>query len=305
MKKAVILLCLISLTAAYADTLNVVWQFDRTIFCEGGWITELLSTFDLNHIDDYKYQTLMNNALVVASSASPENSRYFAKLRSLNYTYGIIIIGDERYENANDFYPHAQFVFRQYWHKKFASSKNVYTIPLGYKTGFRNPGVRDIKAIQDRPYVWSFAGQITNKPTRRAMIKSMKSINPHYIHEIFNFGDPKSLPMDKYTNMLLNSIFAPCPTGWWNLDSYRVYEALECGCIPIVEKKPLDYFGHYFGDHPFITINSWLEVPKIINALLADPVRLEQYRAACHQWWLDYKEKLKNDMHAIIKSKLS
>jgi hypothetical protein len=42
-----------------------------------------------------------------------------------------------------------------------------------------------------------------------------------------------------------------------------------------------------------------------IKELLANPTLLEQYRVACHQWWLDYKGKLKEDLSTVIKNTLA
>ena len=103
----------------------------------------------------------------------------------------------------------------------------------------------------------------------------MKSISPHLIYETFAFSDPNSLSTVNYRQLMLDTIFIPCPTGWWNLDSFRVYEALECGCIPIVEKQPLDYFRKFFPDHPFIAVDSWDQAPQQIKLLMDNPAELE------------------------------
>jgi len=287
----------------HSHDVTLVWQINRAIFWEGDWVTEILNETPITKIiDDEKYETFVDNAIVVVSADARENSKYFQKLHIMNYKYGIIVVGDERYRGSTDFYPHAQFVFRNYWHKKFVSQKNVHFFPLGYKTGFWKHCARNLKNAQNRDYVWSFAGQITKKPTRKAMITVMQRIPKNYVHETFTFGDANSLSVDRYQNMLLDTIFAPCPTGWWNLDSFRVYEALECGCIPIVERKPLDYFGLYFGKHPFLVVDSWDQAPGLINALLSDPAQVEAYRTSCHRWWLDYKDKVKKEVSSVVKN---
>lgn len=308
MKKGLFLLCItgsLSLATAYANSVNIVWQIDPKTYWEGDWVTELLNGMDLNlnMIDDGQFKVFVDNSIVVVTTA-PQNSAYFKKLRAMKYKYGIILVGDEKYDKPTDFYQHAQFVFRNYWHKKFSAQKNVYFIPLGYKTGFWKHCSREVKKAQDRTYIWSFAGQLTGKPTRTAMIQAMRHIPHHYVHETFIWDDKNSLPVDQYQNMLLDSIFAPSPIGWWNLDSFRVYEALECGCIPIVEKQPIDYFTLYFGNHPFIAVDTWNQVPDVINKLIADPVRLEQYRNACHEWWLQYKNALKQQLATVVKNTL-
>jgi len=303
MKKNVILLSLLLASCApvYADNITLVWHATRPAW-EEDWLNELLRDFDITNVDDLTHEIFIDNGIVVMNSGNAKDVEYFKKLRARNYKYGVIVLSDERYDAATDFYEYAEFVFRNYWHKKFAPQKNVHFFPLGYKSGFWRKCSRQVKAAQNREYVWSFAGQLTQKPTRQAMIRSMKRISKYHLHEIFKWADPKSLPVDAYQALLLNTIFVPCPTGWCNLDSFRVYEALECGCIPIVEKKPLDYFSLYFGKHPFLVVDSWDQAPGFINALLANPAQLESYRMVCHQWWLDYKEKSRAEFATVIRN---
>jgi hypothetical protein len=77
------------------------------------------------------------------------------------------------------------------------------------------------------------------------------------------------------------------------LDSFRVCEALEAGCIPIVERRPFyDYFRHLLGDHPMLTVADWGEAPGLIAALRKDKGALDRRRLACARWWQDYKSAL-------------
>ena len=270
---------------------SLIWQTNKW---EEDWLMELLSGLDIEVIDDGACQQYRDQSIIVISSPHmiTEYQAYFNKLRELGYAFGVIVLSDELYSGPTDFYPYAKFVFRNYWHKNFAAFDNVMAFALGYKREFWRDGRAAIKDAQSRYYVWSFAGQITHKPWREAMAQSMKTIDGYTMHETFAFADPNGLAVNHYRDLLLTTIFAPCPRGFWNLDSFRVYEALECGCIPIVEKYPVDYFGKFFGAHPFLVVESWDQAPQLINDLLADPVALEQRRRACYSWWCSYKENL-------------
>lgn len=281
--------------------INLVWQIKRNDkIWEEEWLNKILEKFEINNIDDCDYQCFLDNSIVVISTGSKIGYKeYIEKLHAMDYKFGVIYLSDELYEAPIDFYKDTRFVFRNYWHKKFATYKNVYTFPLGYKSGFWRNCSKEIKGISDRIYTWSFAGQIT-KTTRIQMITQMEQIPNYFIHKIPTWGAPNSLPVDAYRNLLLKTIFVPCPRGNWNLDSFRVYEALECGCIPIVEKNPIDYFKKYFGNHPFVAVDTWDQAPKLINELLANPTLLEERRKSCYQWWLSYKEKLKENLSKVI-----
>lgn len=133
------------------------------------------------------------------------------------------------------------------------------------------------------------------------MLSAMQKVPGYYHHEISGWEAPDSLSTEAYRDMLLNSIFALCPKGWWNLDSFRIYEALECGAIPIVEKEPLDYFSEFYGPHPFLTVANWEEAPALVKNLIDHPEELEQKQKDCYKWWTAYKTKLKHEVADVIK----
>ena len=51
--------------------------------------------------------------------------------------------------------------------------------------------------------------------------------------------------------ILSSTEFIPCPNGFFHPETYRVYEALECECIPIVENA-FKYYDRLFPNNPFI-----------------------------------------------------
>jgi hypothetical protein len=291
------LLLSVHLHAESKPKINLIWQCDRARILEPDWILELLSDFDVNEVCDGNFEVYMDNSIIVTG----KSSEYFSKLKSMDYKFGVIHISDEVYACPTDFYEHALFVFRNYWHKKFTKEKKVSFLALGYKQGFwKSCSNTDIKPSSEREYTWSFAGQIASHPTRVQMIANMQIIPNYYFHQTFDFWDVNALRVSDYRDVLLKSIFVPCPTGYWNLDSFRVYEALECGCIPIVEKTPLNYFELFFGEVPFPCVSSWDEAQGLISALLNYPDEMEQIRKNCYAWWLNYKKEKRSEFSATI-----
>ena len=75
-----------------------------------------------------------------------------------------------------------------------------------------------------------------------------------------------------------------------NLECFRVYEALECGSIPIVEKRwTLDYFRNLLGDHPLPTVRSWPEARRMIGRMVDNPAQIDALQERCVSWWERYK----------------
>jgi hypothetical protein len=273
------------------EKINLIWQEMNVGNWSSDWIPELLSEFDITEYTDGKYEIFLDKSIIVVCEYRGD---YFEKLRKRNCKFGVFHLDDELLCHPSHFYQDANFVYRYYWTKRYTDQENISFFPPGYKAGFwKNSQNIQIKEAKDRQYIWSFAGQILYHATRQYMINAMKEFEPYFFHEIHVWNDKKSLSPQEYRDMLLESVFVPCGRGYWNLDSYRVYEALECGCIPIVEKSPLDLFRYQFGDHPFLAVENWSEAPALMSELLSDPVRLEERRKCCHQWWLNYKKELK------------
>jgi hypothetical protein len=254
-------------------------------FWERDWMGEILSGIDapICDVPNPHYDIFLNRSLLVTSSATPWDKlySYIQKCNAKRLKYGLILLNDETYACSNRLYSAVPFVVRNYWHKNFQKFPNLLCIPLGYKTGFSKNFSEPLKTSAYRSYTWSFAGQFT-KSNRRLMIHAMQQIPNHYVHGIQSFGAHDSLLTQDCRNLLLDSVFVPCPRGGWNLDSFRVSEALEAGCIPIVEKTPFDYFGKFYGNYPCLAVSSWYEAPPLIQALLADPEQLENLRQTCH-----------------------
>lgn len=309
MRKYVFNFLILLSTQAFAQGVPLVWQISKNVSWEASWLNDILDGVELVNIYDGKYQKFINNSIVVFSSCfnSKGCKEYFEEMHKRGYTFGIIHLSDEAELGPSTFYPYAAFVFRNYWRKDFENQANVITFPIGYAPKFWQDGKKEPVKALERNYTWSFAGQIYAHPTRVKMMRNMLRIPNYYFHKVNTWGlmDQKSLTIPEYREMLLNTIFSPCPAGWLNVDSFRVYESLECGCIPIVEKFPEDYFKNLFPNHPFISINSWDEVPRIIRTYIQDPEKLEKKRLECYEWWTQYKKNLNKKFISIIKENLT
>jgi hypothetical protein len=91
--------------------------------------------------------------------------------------------------------------------------------------------------------------------------------------------------------------------GNLNLDSFRVYEALECGAIPVLEKRPsLDYFRRLLGAHPVPTFSNWRQAARFIAFMLADRNALANLQKQCIDWWTGYKQSLREQVENFFET---
>ena len=97
------------------------------------------------------------------------------------------------------------------------------------------------------------------------------------------------IPPSKYAELMQESIFAPCPKGR-ALDTFRIYEALESGAIPVIELN--DGFAqkylppHYF-DSPMLFVENWEDAPAAMMALVKDSTALLARQNATRTWYDD------------------
>jgi hypothetical protein len=153
-----------------------------------------------------------------------------------------------------------------------------------------------------KKYTWCFAGQIHEQGDREKMIESLKKCNgEHHLHIAEGWQSSDSLSTQEYKKILEQSIFAPCPRGNTSVDTFRLYEALEVGAIPIVEKS--DYWSNLLGEHPLIETASWNNISKDINLLLGNSEWIVEHSKRVQSWWNEYKKQLKQKISNTIAAK--
>jgi hypothetical protein len=100
------------------------------------------------------------------------------------------------------------------------------------------------------------------------------------------------LPHDQYFDRMARAKVIPCPSGPASPDTLRFAEALEFGCVPIVDRYTPryargDYWEMLFGGPvPFPIISDWDHLPQVMADTLAS---WETVTAQCQVWWTAYK----------------
>jgi len=130
-----------------------------------------------------------------------------------------------------------------------------------------------------------------------------RNLEPNYTYMAGSkdFSGPR-LSGQEYLSLIEDTVFVPCPMGNVHLESFRLYEALDCGCIPIVERRPwLDYFTLLFGEHPLPTVSHWRDAPRLISELNQEgPACLQLKQDEIQDWWRSYREKLSSILENVL-----
>ena len=175
---------------------------------------------------------------------------------------------------------------------------------LGWPTGTREMIARLPRLpLARRSHRWFFSGQV-NHQARTEAVAALAGRADGVLQPTGGFirtvdGRPAFL------EQLTRAAIAPCPGGWMTPETFRLYEALEAGCVPICSSEaPLwkpgergDYWTHVLGEPPpFPAISDWTQIGRVIDELLADPVSLQRMANRCSAWWLGYKRQVAIDL---------
>ena len=281
---------------------TLIWQFDPSRAWEADWLRALLGDAIAGEVVDNNWARIADPMIVVDNRLVPKKTQYYRDAFERGARIVLVHLSDEAFRDDRGIYRYCEAVIRNY-HTPLFQDRRVLTIPLGCKAGFVRPGVAP-KPAAARQHLWSFAGDF-KKLTRAAMRTAMEQAGPGRCHAIEGFGTPDSLATADYRALLDDSVIVPCPSGWSNLETFRVYEALEAGCIPIVEQRPgFDYFTELLGPHPMPTIFAWDEAPALIRGWQAAGT-VERVRGDCFAWWEAAKPRLAATVQNTVRKVLS
>ncbi len=173
---------------------------------------------------------------------------------------------------------------------------HVITLPLGYANNINN---KKCELSTNREYKWSFQG--TAWFDRPKKLSSLAKIQPNLVKFFNKWNHPDLDPRSKYFETLTKSTFVPIPAGN-NPDTFRFYEALEAGAIPIyVRENGDDVFWKWLQDNvPMLELNSWDQAASTMEFLLANPEHIVKYRDGLLKKYKEMKKKYSTLVNNII-----
>jgi GR25 family glycosyltransferase involved in LPS biosynthesis len=257
---------------------------NETIY-EGAWLKDTLGKFNIEVVSIDTDLSMYNNLVIlIIRSKWKEQIQWINSLCKSGKKFKILHFSDEFEEDPIFFYdfPEVTGVLRFYKRSDLHDTK-VLTIPLGYH--WKN--VLPIIPLDKRKYIVSFHG--TNWKSRSEELEPLQKISPSNIKFYSDWNHPQQLNEHSYLELLMNTIFVPCPRGN-NIETFRFYEALECGCIPVFTELP-----EVLRDSglPFLKAETWTKVVEAIAHLNKNPDILFEYHKNLMNAWISYKDILK------------
>ena len=254
------------------------------------WIYEVLNKVQFKFIQSEK-DIEKDDILIIVDSSIEKRGDFYIKLSLICSKIFLIHLGDENDSyDLSSIYDNFDFVWRTFCLNKYFNNKKVSCLPIGYKSG-----VSFIKETGERKYKWAFIGT-PHKSSRHDLLFQFSDIKPSFTHKTIKF-DEKILSVDEMNKVLSSTEFVPCPNGFVHPETYRIYEALECECIPIVENA-YKYYDRLFPGNPFLKIDKWIEAKSILKKWKGEQIR--QKSNECKIWWTQYKNKPQQSINETI-----
>jgi hypothetical protein len=277
--------------------LNLIWTQPPSTLSEAAWIRWLFGRFKLTEYVDSTFTTMPDESIYVISSNTYPLQRLPDKfvdgLKRVRKK-GLLHLSDEWFSGGYDLYSQFDFVFRNYYSTAFAHP-GIKVLPLGPAWKPSQPS-HVATSITNRKWVWAFAGGTS--AARLSMVKAFTDVRPNQCI-LFDSrrGEKPPLNQDAFISLLSDTIFSPCPMGNVVLETFRLYEALELGCIPILERRRWHrYFGPLMPGNPLPTFRNWRKAADFVKQISREPKELESYRHRVSVWWFNYKKILQNEV---------
>lgn len=282
----------------------LVWQKSKEL--EGSFFRQLLGEVTIvKEVDNFDYgsnkslYTYHAKKMIVFDDVIRNQSAVDYYCRAATVCDRIVLFhqSDEAYEDHREIYPLVDLVFRNYWMP--LGEANVRYLPLGPAARCECTGPREGSAATiswpDRKFLWSFAGDVKNKPHREVALRAFSGLRRGFTHQVQGFHSTEKLGAENYCAVLRESVFSLCPSGGINPETFRLYESLDAGAIPLMLFRERNYINHLFGgSSPLLAFENWAEARNFVERIESDAIELGVIRNAIREWWTSWRLRCKH-----------
>lgn len=218
----------------------------------------------------------------------------FAEYEKQERPFAVLHLSDEFAADDISFYRYrmCKGVIRNYHRDDCPERPHILVIPLGYH---HKPAKEDAqKPIQARELLWSFHG--TDWFQRSEQLRPMMEFVPNSCRLQPTWNHPSATKEKQYLSTLTNSKCCPILRGN-NRETFRMYEVLEAGAIPITNITDLNYLYQIDKELQLEDLYAWNRPME----LLQKPDRLtEDLRQEILRRWNQWKVRIQTECARIL-----
>lgn len=281
--------------------MHLVWTIEPNGLWERDWIYDLLDGAPVHETEDAGRQGMHPGAMLVINHSYPYMA-YLQKYEDAGVPYMVWHLSDETLGDDLGYVGHTacRFVVRNYLHPRLYGNPKVLVVGLGYKTGYAD-ALRGLAGAAAKDLLWSFSGAVWHEDRARCLEVLGGMVGRREVH-VSGTGPGAAfgggLDTATYARMLARSVFVPAPIGQGNLESFRVFEALEAGAIPVVLARqavqpwwPSYWHGLFPGgggapEGAIVIAEDWEDARRQIEAAVAQGVgHLEEKLRKARAFW--------------------
>lgn len=299
------------------NALQLIWGCDPRRQLEVAWLHQLIGGADLfeelggdqlsvERLRSGQPRLLVESGLLRLERA-PSTAILIAqrlarqeriKLLAARGAFTLVHLSDEEGLDGDELYPMlppGTPIWRNFPYERFseprglASAAAVLNFPIGPRAEFL--GQPPLINASARPLPWAFMGTLWGSGSRlQATALFLRALPQGFFYGGRSFA--MGLPLDRYRATLGQSVFALCPEGDRHLDTFRLYESLQMGCLPLVvdrAKQAMPLLGPHY---PLPIFGSWLEALGYAQDQLVQPWALDALQRLVVGWWHSRCEQL-------------
>jgi hypothetical protein len=261
------------------------------------WLRELFgSQIETREVVPMDHVPLENTPVFICMKPSLKKYVHvFERYEAAGRDFIVLHLSDEYCDDPNGFYEYksCKAIIRPYPSTKLPAQEKILYIPLG--------PYRQINGDEmgQRQNVWSFYG--TNWKDRNKLLEPLIAIEPNKHGFFEEWMDKKQISEEEYSKICKDSYFIPVPRGQ-NVETFRFWEALESGAIPLYVRTDGDeeYFKFISSKLPILSIQSWDKATDFVKSLMSNTSTLTHYRTTMQQRWKQWKDELKGNIKGLV-----
>lgn len=223
---------------------------------------------------------------------SEEWSNLFYLWNEKGVSFRVLHLSDEFISDTITFYslPRCKAVVRNYLRDDLPRMDHILTIPLGYHHKSTDPQ----KTWEERHLLWSFHG--TDWFHRGKQLSAFSEFVPNSCRLLPSWNHATMTGEQDYLKLLNDTKFCPILKGN-HYETFRLYEALEAGALPITTITDVNYLTwveEHLGLEQFYLWNKPTE-------MLRNPTAVDELvRTIVQQKWGEWKKKIQEACQRLL-----